>query len=334
MVRILRKITLGAVFLLALGKAADIAAPEPQVGHWRSEGARGDYLSSYRAVLSGIDAPTHTRDIPTDFGTARATIWQGPEGSGNPVLLVPGRASGAPMWAENLPSWIGARTIVALDPIGDAGLSTQSTPFAGPEDQARWISQAVHALDLGPVHVVGHSFGGATATEFALADPGQVTSLALLEPVMVARPMPPSIYFWAAIASLPTPQAWRDRAFAEIGGTTVQEVQTRTPMSEMISSASRAYSPALPLPRTLSDEQWRNLRMPLRLDIGANSSIAGGEGSISRINALIPTATTVLWPEASHSLPMDERDRIGAELTLFWEKSERGEGAPPDKGVD
>lgn len=321
-VHIFWRIALGAVFLLALAKTADIAAPEPQVGHWRSEEARADYLSSYQGVLSNIQAPTHIRDIPTDFGTAHATIWEGPEDSGNPILLVPGRASGAPMWAENLPSWIGTRTIVALDPIGDAGLSTQSTPFASPEDQGKWISQTVRAMNLGPVHVVGHSFGGSTATEFALAHPEQVTSLTLLEPVMVARPMPPSIYFWATITSLPTPQAWRDRAFAEIGGTTVEEVRTRTPMSEMINSASRGYSPALPMPRTLSDEQWKSFRMPLRLDIGGSSSLAGGEKSITRINTLVPSATTTIWPGATHSLPMDEQHRIGEELTLFWKKSE------------
>ena len=77
-VHIFWRIALGAVFLLALAKTADIVAPEPQVGHWRSEEARADYLSSYQGVLSNIQAPTHIRDIPTDFGTAHATIWEGP----------------------------------------------------------------------------------------------------------------------------------------------------------------------------------------------------------------------------------------------------------------
>ncbi|MHA2788208.1 alpha/beta fold hydrolase [Corynebacterium sp. S7] len=294
----------------------------PKVGRWRSEDARARYLKAYDEVLSQVAAPDETRDIQTQFGTVHAIVWQGPADSGAPVLLLPGRSSGAPMWVENLPSWIGKRTLIALDPIGDAGLSNQTKPLTSPAEQGEWLSQAVSGLNLGPVHAVGHSFGGATAAEFVLAHPDQMASLTLLEPVMVLSNMPLSIYFWATIAILPTPQSWRDRALAEIGGTTVEEVQELTPMSEMIDVASQGYSAELPQPRKLSDEQWKSLTMPVRLDIGGDSTLAGGAKSADRIRTLLPHATVTVWPGGTHSLPMEEHEHIGEELLDFWNKAE------------
>ncbi|MDO5682708.1 MAG: alpha/beta hydrolase, partial [Propionibacteriaceae bacterium] len=91
------------------------------------------------------------------------------------------------------------------------------------------------------VHVVGHSFGGATAAMFALAHSEQTASLTLLEPVGVIEPISLGTFFWATLTLLPVPQSVKDRALAEIGGTTVEEVRERTLMSVMIDAATQGY---------------------------------------------------------------------------------------------
>lgn len=311
-------ISLTLAFTICVVVAYVLSSP-PKVGYWKDMEERERYIHAYQSVLESVAPPSQVLDIPTSLGTARVTMWKGKDNQ-TPILLIPGRSSGAPMWAENLPSWIGERTIYALDPIGDAGLSSQHTPMTSPTDQATWIADVVHSLNVDKVHVAGHSFGGATAALFAVQYPDLVASLSLIEPVIVVEPLPAGIYLWSALLVLPTPQVVEDYSLARIGGTTLDEVRERTPMSEMINISSTGYSAALPIPETISDNQWRDLPMPVRLDIGGASEISGGQDAANRVRALIPNAEVQVWPGASHSLPMEQNEEIGAELTAFWNR--------------
>lgn len=76
--------------------------------------------------------------------------------------------------------------VVAVDLAGYGG----SPPWA--DDESPSIAGEVARLaDIGrrlpePVHLVGHSYGGAVALRYALSDPGRVASLVLYEPVPFA----------------------------------------------------------------------------------------------------------------------------------------------------
>lgn len=304
---------------LVVDKALSLLAPAPTVGHWKSAEGRASYLKAYTEVMATLPDPSRSLDVATSFGSVHVHVWDGGE-SGPPVLLVPGHSSGAPMWAENLPDWIGKRTVIAVDPVGDAGLSTQGLPLTTFEDQAEWLDQTLAALRVDRAHVVGHSFGGANAAALALRHPGRVASLTLLEPVIVVKPLPVRMFFWASVSQLPVPPSWRDKALAEIGGTSVAEVRERTPMSVMIAAATEHYSTALPLPRTLTDDEWRRIAqtMPLRVDIAGTKSLAGGQEAVDRLQQVTPDATLRLWPDATHSLPMQKRAELAPQLLQFW----------------
>lgn len=316
---ILKWTSTAVVLLLAASQVRGIVHPEPEVGHWRSPGAQRAYASSYVEVLSTVKAPDSTRDVRTSFGSVRVTSWVGAE-PGAPVVLLPGHSSGAPMWAENLPSWIGGRTVYALDPIGDAGMSVQSLPLRSVEDQADWIGQTLQGLGITKAHVVGHSFGAATAAHFAVRHPELVQTLTLLEPVIVIKQLSFSTILWTIPLTMPAPQAWQDRALAHIGGATVDEVRERTPMSRLINEASVGYSAAMPTPKTLSDDDWRSLPMPVRVDLGDASDLSGGAAAADRVRPLLRRGTVTVWPGGTHSLPMDEHEALGLELLRFWQR--------------
>lgn len=317
--RALQVLAVLAVAWLVIDKAAAIVAPEPTVGHWRGAEGYASYRQAYEDVMATLPEPTRTHDVPTEYGSVRVYEWAAAEEAEDapPVVLLPGIRSGAPMWGDNITHWVGQRTLYAMDAIGDAGMSTQSTPFSSFDDQAAWVEQVLTGLDLERVHMVGHSFGGAIAAVHALEHPGRVASLTLLEPVMVLRGLPASTYLWSSLLLLPVPQSWKDRGMAEIGGVTVEEVRERTPMSVMVDEGSRHYDSVTLVPRTLSDEEWRSMTMPIRIDLASDGSLAGGGEAGDRARELGKGPVTV-WPRTTHSLPMQAAGELGSELPAYW----------------
>ncbi|WP_229075919.1 alpha/beta fold hydrolase [Actinoplanes sp. DH11] len=266
--------------------------------------------------------PSSVEDITTTFGTVRAYRWVAAGDDRSPILLLPGRSAGTPMWGENLPSLLATgRTVVAVDAVGDAGMSVQTAPLRNATDQAAWIEQTLERMGLGRVHSMGHSFGGATALAHARHHPGRLASMALIEPVFSFAWPPPATLFWAFVSTLPGPRRWHDHALAAIGGVTVEEIRAVTPIGSMIAAGVEHFRAALPTPRPQSRAALAAITVPAYVAIAGQRSQAGGTAAAARAR-LIPGAHVEIWPDTTHSLPMQVPGPLADRLTAFWTTAE------------
>lgn len=294
----------------------------PGVGHFRSIEGRDAYVDAYRRGMSALPAPTVTYDVVTDLGTVRAYEWSSPKVTDTvPVVLVPGRASGVPMWSENLPGFLENHRVIAFDALGDAGLSVQGAPMESFEDQALWMEQVLAELAPSGVHLVGHSFGGATAATYAHRFPDRVVSLTLLEPVFTFAYPPARLLGWAMLSSLPgLPDGVRNYALGKVGGV---EYDPNDDMAKMIAAGSEHFSATLPQPARLDDDELQELTMPTYVAIADRDSFAGGNAAADRAR-LLPQGTVEVLSDTTHSLPMQAKDRLDSHLKSFWAASEPG----------
>ena len=121
-------------------------------------------------------------DFSSDYGRLRdVTLHYVSAGAGEPVVLLHGWPQTWYMWRKIIPILAENYRVIAPDL---RGLGQSSRPEAGYDKKtiAADIVDLVHDhLGLGPIHIVGHDWGGPVAFSYAIHNADRVRTLALLD---------------------------------------------------------------------------------------------------------------------------------------------------------
>ncbi|WP_336250575.1 alpha/beta fold hydrolase, partial [Stomatohabitans albus] len=243
-----------------------------KIGKWISAEKYKEYLSAYREAMKKIPE-SESLQIKTSYGTVQTYCWENNNANQKfPILLLPGKSSGTPMWYANLPDLYQNRTVYAFDALGDAGLSEQDRPINNSFDQAKWIDETIEKLNLSKVHVMGHSFGGWLSANYASLFPQKIASLILIEPVFTFQ----MIKLVIILKSIPynmrfLPKKWRQGLLREISGS--QDIDTSDPVAKMIDDGANYYISNLPSPKLITRKQMQSWKFPLYVAFSDNSGV-------------------------------------------------------------
>ena len=295
--------------------------PSSPVGHWDSAAGQDRYLAAYARAFAEMPPPAETIDVRTNFGIVRVYRFEGTGKPQVPIVLLPGRASGTPIWADNLPSLLQIGDVYAIDLLGEPGMSVQSRPITSAADQAAWLSQTLEALPHDAFHVVGLSIGGWTATNLALHQPDQIDTLTLIDPALVFGDLPLETVIRSLPASLPwLPKAWRDSFNSyTAGGALVEDV----PVAEMIEAGMQHYRMQLPQPTRIPEERLASLHLPVLAIIAGKSVIHDPQVAAETARRALFNGEVQVFPDASHAINGEYPDEIAAEIARFIAKYEQ-----------
>ena len=130
------------------------------------------------AALRGAGAAPEAASFAEEAGPLAVT--RGGGGEGAPILLIHGFASDAMVWRALERALGKSRPVIRVElPCHGHSPKRRIGSF---RELARAVTEAVDALDAGPVHFVGHSLGGAVALALADTRPQTVRSLMLVAP--------------------------------------------------------------------------------------------------------------------------------------------------------
>jgi pimeloyl-ACP methyl ester carboxylesterase len=101
-------------------------------------------------------------------------------GEGRPLVFVHGAAEDGRVWRPQLAGLADEFTVVAWDEPG-AGRSSDVPADFGLAGYADCLARLIEALDLGPAHVAGLSWGGTVVLELYRRRPGLVATLILAD---------------------------------------------------------------------------------------------------------------------------------------------------------
>lgn len=112
------------------------------------------------------------------------------QGSGDPLMLLPGFATPASVWDETIQNIQGEFSYYQVSYAGFNGLAPMDTPWY--ENVREALFDYVEAHDLRNLTLIGHSMGGNLATEVAATMPERVRQLIIVDaiPCMRALMMP------------------------------------------------------------------------------------------------------------------------------------------------
>jgi pimeloyl-ACP methyl ester carboxylesterase len=321
----------GLAGVAALGVAVGAAAfgGGPDVGYFTSAAGRETYRAAYFEAQAEGPEPSAALDIRTDWGIVR--VWRfdsttttttttttsadsTTDTGTESLLLLPGTASGSPMWSDNLASLTADRTVYTLDLLGEPGLSVQEQPLTNAEDLADWIAQVIDTLP-GPQHVLGHSLGGWMAMNLAVHRPDSPASVILIDPASTFTDLPAEVIIRSIPASVPwLPQSWRD-GFASwtANDAPVDDV----PVAEMIEAGMQHYALAAPAPSRFTDDQLVDVDLPMLVVIAGASRMHNPADATQTAERTLSNATVHVYEGASHAITGEEPERLAHDINDF-----------------
>lgn len=311
-------LTVGAVAFAGVNLA--LPWDDSPVSHWRSADAQRRFERVYAETMTLLPEPTETVDVSTDFGTVRAYrfVKAGADrefADRDPLVLLPGHSAPTPMWRSNLEGLMAGRPVIAIDLLGQPGLSVPTRTVEDAADQARWLDQTLAGLGEDRVHLLGVSFGGWTAMNYVRYHPGRVASVSLLDPVLVFAPLS-----WrVVVASIPTAMPLVPRAYSEwfaswtANGAPVDE----TPEARIITSGLDDYAVVEPAPEQIPDDALRAVRTPVLAIMAERSVMHDPEAAAEKARATVPGVDVSVKAGASHAINGEFAGEMNARVLDF-----------------
>jgi pimeloyl-ACP methyl ester carboxylesterase len=300
-----------------VGLALRHASP---LGRFTSAAGKDRFVTAYDRAMADLPPPQRTLDVRTRFGVVRVYRFAGAQPIKAPLVLLPGRASGSPVWADNLPSLLKLRSVYTIDLLGEPGLSVQDRPITNDADQAQWLHEVLIQLPESQVHLVGLSIGGWTTANLLVNQPSKVTSATLLDPVYVFSGMS----LEAILRSIPAsvrwfPKAWRDDfASWTAGGAPVKDV----PVAQMIEAGMQTYALHLPAPSRIRQDRIAAIREPVMVIMAGRSPMHDSTAAADLARRSLQHGTVRVYPEASHAINGEYPDQIAADIGAFLAAAE------------
>jgi len=256
----------------------------------------------------------------------RPTAYFREAGTGTGVVCVHSSASSSGQWRPLMDRLADRFRVLAVDLYGCG----KTPPWPGDRtitlaDEAALLEPVFHAAGE-PLHLIGHSYGGAIALRAALANPGRLRSLVLFEPVLFAvllaeDPLQPAAREITAVRDDTTASVNKGdlEASAErfvdywMGpGTWSRTPELRRPAAARAMAKVKAeWQATFTEPTPLST--FASLDVPTLFIVGSESP-ASSRGVARLLTNTLPRVTTMEIDGVGHMGPVTHPDRINAAI--------------------
>jgi pimeloyl-ACP methyl ester carboxylesterase len=224
------------------------------------------------------------------------------------------------MWSINIAAFSKDHRVYAVDVMGQPGKSIPDVPICDTADFVAWLTATLDALGLDCVSLVGMSFGGWLALNYAVAVPQRVRRLVLLSPGGLLPMVKQFTVRGMLMVFLPT-RLTVNSFFRWLGFTE----RAYSNILELIYLGLKHFRMPLETarigPAVVSDEALRTLPVPTLLLIGDHEVISDPASALERARRLIPDFRGELVSGSRHEMYVRQHRIVDARVLEFIDES-------------
>jgi haloalkane dehalogenase len=253
-------------------------------------------------------------------------------GDGPAVLLVHGWPTSSLLWRDVMPAIARTNRVVAIDLPGFGASDKPADGRYGFPDFAAAIDGLLDHLGIERVALAGHDLGGPIVLHWALARPGRVGALALLNTLLYPEFAPEVLEF---VTTLRTPGP-RERATGPEGLTELLRLGVADParltgdvLADLLApfataddrlALARAGIGLSPRGFTAIAAGLSTLDMPVRVVYGEQDRVLPDVAdTFARLAKDVPAASVTALAHCGHFLTLDDPGQVGILLADFFE---------------
>ena len=247
---------------------------------FRSDDHRKRVLGQYDASLANFSGNIRQEIIQTSFGKTNVLSYGNDESP--KLVLLHGANSNASSWLKDLSFYGKKYNVYLIDIIGEPGKSEENRLPYEDESYSKWLDEVFQGLGIEKAGLVGLSQGGWLAVRFAAKYPEKVQQLVLLSPGGIV--FTAGSFILKAILYSFLGGYGKRKINSLIAGHQKIDRQVLDFMELMQASVHARMDKEY----IFSDEELRNLTMPVFFIGGAHDVIRDSEKIKTRLEGLLP----------------------------------------------
>jgi len=286
-----------------------------QISVFKTLDGESKNMAAYEEVLARWPVPYEELDLSTRFGTPHV-IASGSE-EAKPIILLHAQDSCAISWIYNIADLSRAFRVHAVDTIGDIGKSKPTCLPKSREDYAEWLLETFDKLKIEKADLMGMSYGGFLATNFALAYPQRANRIVLLAPG-IPNFGPPTLQ-WAnyGMPMMLLPSRYTVKRFVK--GASTKGYSKGDPVYEQMIIGMMNIRHMSFMRPVFTDEELMQMTAPILLLIGDHEIMYKPQKVLECAIRLIPNLQAELIRNAGHMLNTDQPEVVNEKILGFLE---------------
>lgn len=289
---------------------------------FRSPAKKERYLAHLESRAESWPSPSTDLTVDTSWGGTFVRV-NGPA-EGPPMVLLPGANATSLMWEPNVEAFSRDHRVYVVDNIFDVGRSVYTRNLEAPADYVGWLEDLFDGLGLGDdIRLVGLSYGGWIAAQYALEHPERLESLVLLAPAGTVLGLSADFIKRGVLCMIPHKHFVRSMVRWALADAAAGDAEERRVVDEAVDDAwlsLRSFKPRSQVhPTVLTDQELRSLATPTLFLVGENEVIYSGSAvdAVSRLNSVAPQITTEILPDCGHDLTLVQTEVVNRRVLEF-----------------